>query len=198
MGTVPLLTLLLAALFTSEAGIGPRRIIGITLGFFGLIALVGPGVFGGDSALVQWGRVACAGSAMCYGIANIVGRLAPPIPPIGLTTAAMTAAGLALLPVALITEGLPNVETTRSGLALLWVALGPTAFAALLGVIVLQSAGPLFLSLVSYLVPMWSVVFGIAILSERLSVEIFIALALILSGIAVAQSRQMGTLLRRR
>lgn len=198
MGTVPLLTLLFAAVFTSEAGIGPRRIVGIALGFFGLIALVGPGVFGGDSALVQWGRIACTGSAICYAIANIVGRLAPPIPPIALTTAALTTAGLVLLPVALLTEGLPSVASTQSGLALLWVALGPTALAALLGVIVLQSAGPLFLSLVSYMVPAWSVVFGIWLLSERLSIGTFVALGLILSGIAVAQSRQIAAKFKQR
>lgn len=198
MGTVPLLTLLLAAIFTSETGIGPRRIIGITLGFFGLIALVGPGAFGGDSVLVQWGRVACALSAASYAISNIVGRLAPPMPPIALATAAMTTAGFTMLPIALLTEGLPSVSNSGSGLALLWVALGPTALAAFLQLRVLQSAGPLFLSLVSYMVPMWSVIFGIFLLSEQLSVGTFVALGLILSGIAVAQSRQIAKAFRRR
>ncbi len=198
MGTVPLLTLLLAAIFTSEAGIGPRRIVGIVLGFFGLMALVGPGAFGGDSSLVQWGRVACASSAACYAVSNIVGRLAPPMPPIALATAAMTTSGIILLPVALLTQGMPEIQTASAGLALLWVALGPTALAAFLQVLVLKSAGPLFLSLVSYMVPMWSVIFGIVLLSETLSLGVFVALGLILSGIAVAQSRQIGALFARR
>ena len=198
MGTVPLLTLLLAEVFTSETGIGPRRIIGITLGFFGLIALIGPGALGGESSLVQWGRIACASSAACYAISNILGRLAPPMPPIALATAAMLTSGLVITPIALISEGLPVVGSSTSGLALLWVALGPTALAAFLQVLVLKSAGPLFLSLVSYMVPMWSVLFGIALLSEQLSLGVFVALGLILGGIAVAQSRQIAALFKKR
>ena len=198
MGTVPLLTLLLAAFFTSETGIGPRRFAGIALGFCGLFALVGPGAFGGDSALVQWGRVACASSAICYAVSNILGRLAPPMPPIAMATVAMLVSTVVLLPIAALTEGAPRVDSQLSLLALLWVGLGPTALAGFLQLIVLQSAGPLFLSLVSYMVPMWSVLFGIAILSEQLSLGTFIALGLILSGIAVAQSRQIAAVFRRR
>ena len=128
--------------------------------------------------MVQWGRVACASSAACYAVSNIGGRLAPPMPPIALATAAMTTAGLTMMPIALLTEGLPSVSNP--------------------GLRVLQSAGPLFLSLVSYMVPMWSVIFGIFLLSEQLSVGTFVALGLILSGIAVAQSRQIAQAFGRR
>ena len=198
MGTVPLLTLLLAWLFTSEAGIGPRRIAGISLGFLGLFALVGPGAFDGTGALTQWGRVACVLSAARYAIANIVGRLAPPMPPLALATAAMCVSAALLVPLALATEGFPTLADARSTLALGWVALGPTAIAAVMGVRVLQSAGPLFLSLVSYMVPMWSVIFGIALMGEDLSTGVFVALALILSGIGLSQSRQLSEFLSRR
>ena len=197
MGTVPLLTLLLAALFTSEAGIGPRRIAGIGLGFLGLVALVGPGAFDGDGALVQWGRVACVTSAACYAVGNILGRVAPKMPPIALAAAAMTTASAVLVPLAVLTEGMPAIADFRSGGALMWVALGPTALAAFLQVRILQSAGPLFLSLVSYMVPMWSVVFGLAIMGEVLSVSIFVALGLILSGIALSQWRDLTRRFRR-
>lgn len=198
MGAVPLLTLLFAALFTSEAGIGPRRILGIALGFLGLIALVGPGAFDGTGALVQVGRLACVASAVCYAGANIIGRLAPAMPPISLATGAMIVAGVTMLPVALAVDGPPSAGAAVPALALVWVAVGPTALAAFLQVRLLQSAGPLFLSLVSYMVPMWAVVFGIVLMSERLSAGTLVALALILAGMAIAQSRHLAEALRRR
>ena len=110
----------------------------------------------------------------------------------------MLFAGLVLIPAALYFEGRPHFTEMKSSIALLWVALGPTALAAFLQLVVLKSAGPLFLSLVSYMVPMWSVILGIALLSERLSLGVFIALGLILSGIAIAQSRQITAALKRR
>ena len=114
-----------------------------------------------------------------------------------MATVAMLVSTIILLPIAALTEGAPRVDSQLSLLALLWVGLGPTALAGFLQLIVLQSAGPLFLSLVSYMVPMWSVIFGIAILSEQLSLGTFVALGLILSGIAVAQSRQIAAAFRR-
>ena len=52
---------------------------------------------------------------------------------------------------------------------------------------IIQLAGPPFLSLVNYQVPLWAVVFGVAFLGETLPGSFWIALALILAGIAVAQ-----------
>lgn len=63
----------------------------------------------------------------------------------------------------------------------------PTAFATLLRVSITRSAGSVFLTLVNYQVPIWSMVFGAWILSEALPLRFFIALALILTGMAISQ-----------
>lgn len=187
MGAVPLLTLLLAMFFSREEGVGPRRVAGVSLGFLGLVILVGPGAFSGESPLVGWGRLACVMSASCYAAANILTRRAPRMPPIALATAALTTASAILVPIALLTEGVPEIRPGGPGLALIWVALGPTALAALVQVRIIQTAGALFMSQVSYMVPVWSVVFGILILGETLPKQLFIALGLILTGVALSQ-----------
>ena len=53
------------------------------------------------------------------------------------------------------------------------------------------------MSLTSYMVPVWSVIFGITLGSEVLGPAVFAALALILTGIAVSQSRALMAALRR-
>jgi len=63
---------------------------------------------------------------------------------------------------------------------------------------VITTAGSLFMSLTSYQVPIWSVLFGVLLLGEALPPQLFIALALILLGIAVSQSRAIGQALRSR
>ncbi len=187
MGTVPLLTLMLVMVFSPEEGVGPRRIIGVALGFLGLVILVGPGALEEGTDLAFWGRLACVVSAASYAAGNVLTRRAPPVPPISMAAAALTIATLILVPAALMIDGRPAHPGDGPGAALLWVAIGPTALAAFLQVRIIRSAGSLFMSQVSYLVPLWSVVFGIALLDEDLSPQLFVALALILAGIGFSQ-----------
>ena len=146
-----------------------------------------PGVFDAGSDMVALGRIACVLSALSYAAGNILTRRAPPVPPIAMATGAMSVAAAILVPAALISEGPPVLPDASASGALLWVALGPTALAAFLSVRIIQNVGSLFLSQVSYMVPLWSVIFGVTLLNENLRPELFIALALILSGIALGQ-----------
>jgi drug/metabolite transporter (DMT)-like permease len=50
-------------------------------------------------------------------------------------------------------------------------------------------AGPSFLSLINYLIPVWAVVIGMLFLGERPAWTAFAGLALILSGIALAETK---------
>jgi len=189
MGSVPLLVLPLVAIFSPEEGIGPRRVFGTLLGFAGLVLLIGPKAWSGDPA--HWGMLACVGAACGYAIGSVTTRRAPAMPPLTLAALSLCVAGVPLIPAALIIEGLPQISVEWPLAALFVLALGPTALAAVLRVRVITTAGSLFMSLVSYLVPIWAVILGGAVRGERLPSLVFVALALILCGIAIAQSRSL-------
>lgn len=198
MGTVPLLVLPLVYIFSPEEGIGPRRIIGMIMGFVGLAILVGPGAFAnGDSDLVLWGRLACICAACGYAIGSVLTRRAPKMPPIALATGTLTAASFIVLPFALLTEELPSSFSLNPTVALIYAALLPTAVGALIRVRVITTAGSLFMNITSYMVPVWSVIFGIVIMNEDLPAQLYTALALILLGIFISQSRAIMAALRR-
>ncbi len=197
MGAVPLLILPLVYLFSPEEGIGPRRIAGVALGFVGLALLVGPGAFesGGEPAILA--RFACVGAAACYAIGSILTRRAPPMPPIALAASTMLVASILLVPLALAVEGPPPLAFDRPTAAMIYSAALPTALASFLRVRVITTAGSVFMSLVSYMVPVWAVIFGITLMGEDLPPTLFKALALILAGIALSQWRSLTSLLRR-
>ncbi|MEM9435006.1 MAG: DMT family transporter [Pseudomonadota bacterium] len=198
MGAVPLLVLPLVAIFSPEEGIGPRRIIGMGLGFVGVIILVGPGAIKtAGEPFETLGRMACLSAAACYAAGSVLTRRAPAMPPIAFASATMVVAAAIVLPLALYLEGLPNQFPPIPSLALLFAALGPTALAAVIRVRVITTAGSVFMSLTSYMVPVWSVILGIIILNEQLSSTLFFALALILLGIAISQSRSLLGMFRR-
>jgi len=198
MSTVPILVLPLVYLFSPEEGIGPRRIIGMLIGFAGLILLVGPGAFSvGESALVFWGRIACVACAVGYAIGSVLTRRAPKMPPIAFAAGVMTVAALITLPFAILTEDLPSVLSTRPIAALIYAALLPTALGAIIRVRVITTAGSLFMNITSYVVPIWSVIFGITLLGEDLPAQLYTALALVLVGIFISQSRAILAALRK-
>ncbi len=198
MGAVPLLILPLVAIFSPEEGIGPRRIAGVALGFIGLVLLVGDGALAEGGAADLGGRFACLGAACCYAVGSVLTRRAPPMPPIAFAAATLIVAAALLVPVALFIEGPPTSFPPRPTLGLLYIAVMSTALASVIRVRVITTAGSLFMSLTSYMVPAWSVIFGITLMGEDLPRNLFLSLGLILTGIALSQWRAFAQAIRRR
>jgi drug/metabolite transporter (DMT)-like permease len=89
--------------------------------------------------------------------------------------------------VALTAEGPPPIPTKQTLIILAFLGLVPTAGANLIRVLLIRSAGPVFMSLTNYQVPMWSVILGILVLGEPVHNSLFIALILILCGVGLSQ-----------
>ncbi len=70
---------------------------------------------------------------------------------------------------------------------MLYLGVFPTALATVMLVYVVQSAGPSFMSLVNYQVPVWAVILGLIVFGEELPSQFLGALVLILAGLALSQ-----------
>jgi drug/metabolite transporter (DMT)-like permease len=198
MGAVPLLVLPMVYLFSKDEGIGPRRVLGMLLGFVGLFILVGPGAAASTGHEKEWlGRLACLAAAGCYASGSVITRRAPKMPPIAFATATLLVAAVILIPIAAITDGWPDNFPTKPTAALIYAAMFPTALAAVIRVRVITTAGSLFMSLTSYQVPVWSVILGVSFMGETLPPQLFIALAIILAGIGLSQSRALMAMIKR-
>lgn len=192
MAALPLFVLPLAHVFADEP-LTYRRTAGVIVGFVGAAVLIGPGVFAATGDRAAMGQLACVAAAFSYAVAAILTRRCPPIDPVVLSTLTLVVGSIVLIPAMLLAEGVPIWAGQTSGFAILFLGLMPTALAALLRVNVIRSAGPVFMTLVNYQVPLWSMVFGVLILSEALPWRFFVALALIMTGLALSQ---WGALMR--
>ncbi len=186
MAAIPLMVLPLAHFFSDEP-MNARRFLGVCLGFSGALVLIGPGLAQIGQGTEPLAQLACVSAALCYACASIFTRRCPPIDPVVLAALTLLVGAIILLPIMLMTEGLPAWEGTRPSLAIIALGLVPTALATLLRVSIIRSAGSVFLTLVNYQVPIWSMVFGAWILSEALPLRFFVALAMILTGLAISQ-----------
>jgi drug/metabolite transporter (DMT)-like permease len=191
MAAVPLLVLPLAHFLIRGDRMTLPKGIGFITGFAGVIVLIGLDAFQSNGlGMEPLARLACFAAAGCYALGSIITRLAPKMDPIAFAATSTLLGALMITPAALALEGIPQSAPGIATLAILFLGLVPTALANLLLVNVIRSAGPSFLSLVNYQVPVWSVVFGTAFLGETLPGRIYFALGLILAGLIISQHRK--------
>lgn len=199
MAAVALMVLPLAHVFLPGERMSLRRLAGFLTGFVGVAILIGPDAFRstGDS-LEPLGRLACLAAAACYAVSGVTMRRMPPLDPIGLAAMPLVIGSAVVIPAAFVQEGVPPMPDGQTLLVVAILGLIPTAGANLLRVLVVRSAGPVFMTLVNYQVPVWSVLLGIAILGEPAKPTLFLALALILSGVFTSQWGALTRLFRRK
>jgi len=189
MAVVPLFVLPLARIVLKE-NMTPRKVAGFMLGFIGVLVLIGPSALGGVGTITEnVARFACVSASLCYAIGTMITRTAPKGPLLSYSAAGLLLGSMMIVPIALSLEGIPPSAGVRPLLALIYLGLFPTALATILLVNVVNSAGPTFMSLVNYQVPIWAVVFGIVFLGEALPPSFITALLLILLGLAISQAK---------
>jgi drug/metabolite transporter (DMT)-like permease len=192
--TVPLFSVLIGLRFLPHERIGVARMAGVGLGLVGVVLIVGGAPDGGAWAVAGTLAVILASvfyaSAAIYGQLHLSKTVSGPV----LATGNMLAAGVMLLPLAIISPP-TSMPTTGAITSLLLLALLGTALAQLILFRVIALFGARRLSLVTYLMPGFAIVYGALILDERVSSSALIGLALILVGVSLGS----GTLrLRRR
>ncbi|MCB1334962.1 MAG: DMT family transporter [Roseivivax sp.] len=188
MAAVVLIVLPLAHFLVPGEKMTLRRTLGFLIGFAGIVVLIGPGALSSSGAEAELlGRLACLGAAACYAISSITVRRLPPVDPVGLTAATFLLGCVIVIPAARLVEGpLPPVDGTTLFYVVL-LGMVPTAAANLLRILVIRSAGPVFMGLVNYIVPVVSVVLGALILGEPLPPTLLGAMILILAGMGLSQ-----------
>ncbi|MFO7572355.1 MAG: DMT family transporter [Gaiellaceae bacterium] len=187
--TVPIFTFLLALRFLPHERIGPVRVAGVALGFLGVAVLAGLDPRGGWWAVA--GTLAVVLSSVSYAGAGIYGQLrvqtvSGPV----LATGSMLVGGLILLPLALVQ--LPTETPSAEAIAgLLALTLLGTALGQLLLFRVLRLYGSRRLSLVTYLMPGFALVYGASILGEPITAAAAGGLVLILLGVALGSGARL-------
>jgi len=165
------------------------KAIGFGIGFIGVVVLIGPAriLQSGGGDIENIARIACVIASMCYAIGSVITRLAPKGEAMAFSAAALIMGALIAVPIALAVEGMPTAPTLPALAGMLYLGVFPTALATIMLVFIVKTAGPPFLSLVNYQVPIWAVIIGMVVLKEELPSSFIWALGLILAGLAVAQ-----------
>jgi drug/metabolite transporter (DMT)-like permease len=111
-----------------------------------------------------------------------------PTEPLVVAASVMGLASVISIAVALLVDGVPTFTAPVPAMAAVThLGLVPTALAMAMYYRVVASAGPTFLALSNYLIPLVAVTAGILVLGEEPTWSLIAALCLVLAGIAVAR-----------
>ncbi|MEN8840420.1 MAG: DMT family transporter [Octadecabacter sp.] len=196
MAALPLFVLPLAHVFADDK-MSTRKSIGVVVGFVGALVLIGPTAFDFSEGSLALPQLACIAASLSYAISSVLTRRCPPVDSIVMAALTLVVGAVCLVPAMLMYEGVPTWVEGRAGYAIIFLGFVPTAFAALLRVTTIRTAGPVFMTLVNYQVPVWSMIFGAWVLSEVLPLRFFTALALILVGLGISQGPSLMRVFKR-
>lgn len=180
VATVPIWATIYASMTGDKTVWHRKRLMGLVIGFVGLVAVVGIESLSGKNSL--WAIFSILVAAVGYALApNMIMKKLPNVSGLAINALAMTMAAVVYAPFAILQW--PTGHVSRDSL-LSVVALGifPTAMAFVVFFAVLKEIGPARASLVTYLNTAFAVLLGVLILSEPLTLGIIIGLPLVLAG----------------
>lgn len=185
---VPLFILLFGAIFFKMKGTR-NQVIGALIGFVGAVLLIGGDGFSGDNSV--WYCMLIVLATALYGINNLIlTKYLHDVPSFQLSSSLFT---IWLLP-ALIVLGFSGffqsftatpIQLRSLGFIMILGLIG-TALAMILYYRLIQATGPMFSSMVTYLMPIVSVFWGFMI-GEKITWIHLVGFALILSGVYLTQ-----------
>ncbi len=198
MASMPLFVLPLAYFFNTNEALDRTKFIGLIIGFLGIVILFSPDFTQGNdtSILITLGKLACILAAFCYASNSILMRKLPKIDPVGLSAISLLIGSLWVLIWALSIEGPPPRISLETLLILILLGLLPTALANFIRVVLIREAGPVFLSITNYIVPLWASMMGALILKENLTFGFYLAAMITIVGIYISQMKAIATLIR--
>jgi len=189
--TTAVFGVLAAALFFADERLTWRRMIGVSLGFAGVVAIIGTDALSSID-IRSLAQLAVLAGTVSYALAGVWARKhlvgqAPQVAAAGM----LTGSTLILVPVTLWAEGGVDVPQTWRGTGAIGYYAGiATAGAYLLYYRILAVSGTGNLLLVTLLIPPVAVFLGALVLDERLGPNAFIGLALIAAGLTLMTLRR--------
>lgn len=193
IGTMPIFTVLLAHWLTADEQLNANKLVGILIGFCGVVLLFLPEL-GGGLQLTVVGELAVLGAAISYALAIVVARKY--LRGVGHITASfgqLASASLILIPLAILIDHPSDLHPSQAAIAsLLTLSLVGTAFAYLLYYWLIENVGATQTSLVTYISPVAAVILGALILGESLNWTSLGGLAAIIAGVALVTRKTVS------
>ncbi len=192
MGIGPILTLILSHFFTKDDKFTISKFFSICVGFIGVLFIFEIDTLlniNSNNSIQFLSKFLIILAALGYMISNIVAyNTLKHMDSFSITFFATLFGALASIPFLLISEiNQPSVIKLESIFPILYLGLFPTALAFQFRYYITKTSGPVFLSYVAYLIPIFAIIWGFLLLSEKINYSSIIGISLILFGVYIGR-----------
>jgi drug/metabolite transporter (DMT)-like permease len=210
-GTVPLFSIVLAALILHDEPITLNRLGGLALGFAGAVVLASPNLGvaqeGTDSTLALLGELAVLAGSLSYALGAVYARHAitgrplidDPVAGRRVGTPLEIAAVQSILALPMVAVLALLLERPPGGILMLppsaaawasvaWLGIVGSAIAYLFFFRIVRAWGATRTTMVTYVIPVVGIVLGVLILGETLHPEEVVGAALVIAGVVLANA----------
>ena len=191
IATVPIWSTIFASLAGDKTVWHSKRLVGIAVGFAGLVGLVGYESIFGETDIISILMMLVAAISYSFAV-NMISIKLPDVSGIAINGMAMFITAVAYAPLMIMQCPATGTVSKESALSLLALGIFCTALAFISFFIVMKEIGPARASIGTYVNTAVAVVLGVIILSEPLTLGIIIGLPLVMIGSFLA-SRKPAT-----
>ena len=178
IATVPIWSTILASLRGDKSVWHHKRLLGLLIGFLGIVLVVGIESFSGNQSFLAIAMLLIAAMGYAWAVTMVNAKI-PHVDGIAINGFAMLITALIYLPLTIL-QFPKHIPSGRVILSVVGLGTLPTALAFILFFILLKEIGPARGSLVTYLNTAFAVLLGILFLKEPLTLGIAIGLPLVL------------------
>ncbi len=187
--TMPIFTVILARFLGRDEHLTWRAALGVLVGFVGVAVLMLPDLREGLRANLL-GQLAIIASSVSYASATIFARnRLRGQPPLASTMGQMTTGACFTVPLSLLIDrplalspSLPAI-TSWLGLTILGTVIAYVIYYALI-----ERTSATFVSTVTYIIPIFGLILGALVLSEPITLNLMLSMALIIMGVLLVRA----------
>jgi drug/metabolite transporter (DMT)-like permease len=186
---VPLFAIVLSSLFLADEPMRVNGVVGLAVGFIGVVIITSPGLTGVGSSVT--GELALLGAAFSYACGAVYSRrnvrgLAPMIPAVFQVSFAALITGVLALLFEHPWTARPDGEAI---FAILWLGILGSGVAYLLVFRLFADWGATRTTLVAYVIPPVGILLGFLVLQEPVDARIILGTGLVIAGVGLVNSR---------
>ena len=186
---VPLFAIVLSALFLADEPMRINGVVGLIVGFIGVIIITSPGLTSGSGSVT--GELALLGAAFSYAVGAVYSRRnVRGLPPMVPAVFQVSFAAIFVTICALLFEhpwtATPDVEAIVS---ILWLGIFGSGMAYLLVFRLFTNWGATRTTLIAYVIPPVGIALGFLVLAEPIDARIIFGTALVVAGVGLVNSK---------
>ena len=194
MGANPIITLLLSHFFLINSRMSLRMVGGVIVGAIGIILLIGFGNLQYNASWEQFifGQLAVLSGTFSFALASVIIKNSPQEDLFERSLGSLICGSFIGF---LIVYFLNKSPVTLEGISLISIfnvcllGIFPTGVATIIWFKVIALKGPMFLSLVNYLIPIWALILGVLLLNEKVDFIIGFGLIFITIGLWLIEKK---------